>query len=50
MQTTFSTLFYPRGNDLVRRAATLGEGSKTIGNQGNPFDGRPPILLAHRHQ
>ncbi|WP_010231606.1 DNA polymerase IV [Gillisia marina] len=38
------------GDHLVRRAATLGEGSKTIGNQGNPFDGRPPILLAHRHQ
>ena len=38
------------GDHLVRRAATLGEGSKTIGNQGNPFDGRPPVLLAHRHR
>jgi len=38
------------GDHLVRRANTLGEGSRTIGNQGNPFDGRPPVLLAHRHQ
>jgi DNA polymerase-4 len=38
------------GDHLVRRAATLGEGSKTIGNQGKPFDGKPPVLLAHRHQ
>ncbi|MFC7356690.1 DNA polymerase IV [Jejudonia soesokkakensis] len=38
------------GDHLVRRANTLGEGSRTIGNQGNPFDGRPPILLAHRHR
>lgn len=38
------------GDHSVRRANTLGEGSKTIGNQGNPFNGEPPILLAHRHQ
>lgn len=38
------------GDHYVRRAATLGKGSKTIGNQGNPFDGRPPVLLAHRHR
>ena len=37
------------GDHLIRRATTLGEGSRTIGNQGNPFDGKPPILLAHRH-
>ena len=38
------------GDSVVRRAATMGEGSKTIGGQGNPFDGKPPILLAHRHR
>ncbi len=38
------------GDHSVRRAATIGEGSRTIGNQGNPFNGEPPILLAHRHQ
>jgi DNA polymerase-4 len=38
------------GDHSVRRANTLGEGSRTIGNQGNPFNGEPPILLAHRHQ
>lgn len=38
------------GDHYVRRVATLGNGSKTIGNQGNPFDGRPTVLLAHRHR
>ena len=38
------------GDHTVRPAATMGEGSRTIGNQGNPFNGEPPILLAHRHQ
>ncbi|WGK64929.1 DNA polymerase IV [Croceiramulus getboli] len=38
------------GDRSVMRAATLGEGSRTVGNQGNPFNGEPPILLAHRHQ
>ncbi|WP_405250897.1 DNA polymerase IV [Dokdonia sp. Asnod3-C12] len=38
------------GDYSVRRANTIGEGSRTIGNQGNPFNGEPPILLAHRHQ
>ncbi len=38
------------GDHSIRRAATLGDGSRTIGNQGNPFNGEPPILLAHRHQ
>ncbi|AEE19628.1 DNA polymerase IV [Dokdonia sp. 4H-3-7-5] len=38
------------GDHTVRRANTIGEGSRTIGNQGNPFNGEPPILLAHRHQ
>ncbi|WP_396597329.1 DNA polymerase IV [Dokdonia sp. R86516] len=38
------------GDHSVRRANTIGEGSRTIGNQGNPFNGEPPILLAHRHQ
>lgn len=38
------------GDHTVRRANTIGDGSRTIGNQGNPFNGQPPILLAHRHQ
>ena len=38
------------GDHSVRRANTMGDGSRTIGNQGNPFNGEPPILLAHRHQ
>lgn len=38
------------GDHSVRRASTMGDGSRTIGNQGNPFNGEPPILLAHRHQ
>lgn len=38
------------GDRSIMRAGTMGEGSRTIGGQGNPFDGRPPIVLAHRHQ
>lgn len=38
------------GDHTVRRANTIGDGSRIIGNQGNPFNGQPPILLAHRHQ
>lgn len=38
------------GDHSVRRANTMGDGARTIGNQGNPFNGEPPILLAHRHQ
>ncbi len=38
------------GDHSIRRANTIGEGSRTIGNQGNPFNGEPPILLAHRHR
>ncbi len=38
------------GDHTVRRANTIGDGARTIGNQGNPFNGQPPILLAHRHQ
>lgn len=44
------TLRNKYGDHTVRRANTLGDGAKTIGNQGNPFNGEPPILLAHRHQ
>lgn len=38
------------GDRSIMRAATMGEGARTIGNQGNPFNGKPPIVLAHRHQ
>ncbi len=38
------------GDHSIRRANTMGEGARTIGNQGNPFNGEPPILLAHRHR
>ncbi len=38
------------GDRSVMRAATLGEGAQTIGNFTNPFNGEPPIVLAHRHQ
>ncbi len=38
------------GDRSIMRAATMGEGARTIGNQGNPFNGQPPIVLAHRHQ
>ncbi|SFN80388.1 DNA polymerase IV [Salegentibacter flavus] len=36
------------GEHSVMRAVTLG--TKTIGRMGNPFDGAPPIVLAHRKQ
>lgn len=36
------------GEHSVRRAVTLG--TKTIGRMGNPFNGEPPIVLAHRKQ
>ncbi|WP_031426094.1 DNA polymerase IV [Flavimarina sp. Hel_I_48] len=38
------------GDRSIMRAAAMGEGARTIGNQGNPFNGQPPIVLAHRHQ
>lgn len=38
------------GERSVMRASTLGEGARTIGNFSNPFNGEPPIVLAHRHQ
>lgn len=38
------------GDRSIMRAATMGEGARTVGNQGNPFNGQPPIVLAHRHQ
>ena len=38
------------GDRSIMRAVTMGEGARTIGNQGNSFNGEPPILLAHRHQ
>ena len=38
------------GDRSIMRASTLGEGSRTIGNFTNPFNGEPPIVLAHRHQ
>lgn len=36
------------GEHSVRRAVTLG--TKTIGRMGNPFNGEPPTVLAHRKQ
>jgi DNA polymerase-4 len=36
------------GDHAVRRAN--GMGAKTIGREGNPFDGSAPILLANRRQ
>nr|WP_299168752.1 DNA polymerase IV [uncultured Allomuricauda sp.] len=36
------------GDNRVMRAASMG--AKTIGGDGNPFDGKPPIVLAHRTQ
>ncbi len=36
------------GEHSVMRAVTLG--TKTIGRMGNPFDGAPPVILAHRKQ
>ncbi|MFT5752118.1 MAG: DNA polymerase-4 [Flavobacteriales bacterium] len=38
------------GDRSIMRAVTMGESARTIGNQGNSFNGEPPILLAHRHQ
>ena len=38
------------GERSIMRASTFGEGSRTIGNFTNPFNGEPPIVLAHRHQ
>ena len=38
------------GDRSIMRASTLGEGARTIGNFTNPFNGEPPIVLAHRHQ
>ncbi len=36
------------GSRAVVRASTLG--ARTIGGMMNPFSGKPPIVLAHRHQ
>jgi len=36
------------GSQKVISAATMG--AKTIGGVTNPFNGQPPIVLAHRHQ
>ena len=36
------------GEHSVMRAVTMG--TKTIGRMGNPFNGEPPIVLAHRKQ
>lgn len=36
------------GEHSVMRAVTLG--TKTIGRMGNPFNGEPPVVLAHRKQ
>ena len=36
------------GDKSVIRASAMG--AKTIGRMHNPFDGRPPIILAHRKQ
>ena len=36
------------GERSVLRAS--GMGSRTIGRMHNPFDGRPPVVLAHRKQ
>ena len=38
------------GDRSVMRAITLGDSARTIGNFTNPFNGEPPIVLAHRHQ
>ncbi|KZS38800.1 DNA polymerase IV [Aquimarina aggregata] len=38
------------GDRSIMRAATMGEGARTIGNFTNPFNGEPPIVLAHRTQ
>jgi DNA polymerase-4 len=36
------------GDRSVIRAAAMG--SSTIGRMHNPFDGQPPVVLAHRKQ
>lgn len=36
------------GESSIMRASSMG--AKTIGRAENPFNGEPPILLAHRHQ
>ncbi|WP_072877745.1 DNA polymerase IV [Flagellimonas taeanensis] len=36
------------GESALMRASALG--ARTIGRGGNPFDGKPPVLLAHRQQ
>ncbi|MCR9229320.1 MAG: DNA polymerase IV, partial [Flavobacteriaceae bacterium] len=36
------------GESSLMRASALG--AHSIGRGGNPFDGQPPILLAHRQQ
>ncbi|MBP2833945.1 DNA polymerase IV [Aquimarina sp. U1-2] len=38
------------GDRSIMRAATMGVGARTIGNFTNPFNGEPPIVLAHRTQ
>jgi len=38
------------GDRSIMRASTLGSGARTIGNFTNPFNGEPPIVLAHRTQ
>ncbi len=38
------------GDRSVMRAIALGDSARTIGNFTNPFNGEPPIVLAHRHQ
>lgn len=38
------------GDRSIIRAATMGDGARTIGNFTNPFNGEPPIVLAHRTQ
>lgn len=38
------------GDRIIMRAACMGDGARTIGNFKNPFNGEPPIVLAHRHQ
>ncbi len=38
------------GDRSIMRAATMGDGAATIGNFTNPFNGEPPIVLAHRNQ
>ena len=36
------------GSRSVNRASSMG--AKTIGGMFNPFNGEPPVVLAHRHQ